>query len=227
MLIFVLFIYIIKYDDFFDGDDDDDLLYLTQVAEIETKIAQSSNVANSTPLQTCNALQSDNKVNKPTCSIPKNMSINTKIKSTPTIRQTKLSDILVPNISKISSNSTAQSSKHQKEWSTENNSNSTASLLDAKPTSGKRIASSPVHTETKRPSVEFDISQEIWDDIDMDVNFSNPLIKVLKSASIVKCSKIQVKQNRWICSGIIVMDKTEYEVEFSSEVGHIYNKKMY
>jgi len=206
----------LKYDDFFDGDDDD-LLYLTQVAEIETKIAQSGVMTNSTPLQ------NSSKINKPKCSVPKSKNIETKKKPTPTVRQTKISDILGPSISKMSNSSTGQSSsRNQNDWSVENNSNSFASLLGAKQTTGKRVASSPVHTETKRPSVDSHISEDVWDDIDMDVNISSPLVKVLKSASVVKKSKIQVKQNKWVCSGV-VMDETKHEVEFSSEVSHRHN----
>lgn len=194
------------------------------MVDIEIKIAQSENIVNPTPLQTFNAFQNNNKVNTPTSSVPTNKYTETKKKSIPTIRQTKIPDILGTSTSKTSSSSTSQSSIHQNDCSVESNSNSIAKLLDIEQTSGKRVASSPVHAETKKPLVEFHISEDVWDDIDMDIDISNPLIKVLKSASVVKNSKIQVKQNKWICSGI-VMSETKHEVEFSSEVSYKYNTK--
>lgn len=183
------------------------------MAEIETGLAQSSNV-NATPLQTFNTHQLNTKVNKPTVS-----KINNTERHRPavTVKQTKISDMLGPSTSSnsiASSSSSAASTSHQNYRSTESN------TITVKQASGKRVASSPVHTETKRPSVEIHMPEDDWDDIDMDVNILNPLIKVFESASVIKNSKIQVKQNEWICSGIVLDVTTKHEVEFSSEVSH-------
>uniref|UniRef100_A0A2S2P477 RecQ-mediated genome instability protein 1 n=1 Tax=Schizaphis graminum TaxID=13262 RepID=A0A2S2P477_SCHGA len=202
---------IITYDDFFDGDDDD-LLYLTQVAEIETRLTQSNNV-NSVSLQTFNTHQQNTKVNKTNISAPKNNKIITNKKPLVTEKQTKIPDMLGPSTSSTSNrNLFAESARHQNDNTIDNNS------IPVKHVSGKRIATSPVYTETKRPSIELHTLDDDWDDIDMDIDVSNPLIKILNSASIVKNSKIQVKQNEWICSGIVMDESKHEEVEFSSEV---------
>lgn len=203
---------IITYDDFFDGDDDD-LLYLTQMAEIETQLTQSNNIVNSVPPQTFDAHQHNIKVNKTNISAPKNNNIITNKKPLITAKQTKISDMLGPSTSSTSSrNSFAESTRCQ------NDNNIDNSHMAVKHTSGKRIASSPVYTETKRASIELHTPVDDWDDMDMDIDVLNPLIKVLNSASIVKNSKIQVKQNEWICSGIVMDESKHEEVEFSSEV---------
>lgn len=191
------------------------------MVEIETGITQSDNLIKSAPplkihQQTLN--QYNTQVNKPTGSISKNK-IETKQIPTTTARQTKISDILRPSTSKLVTSSLTESTKCQNDWSVESNS------IAVKQPPGKRVASSPVHVKPKRPSIESHIHGEIWDDIDMDINISNQLIKVLKSASVVKNSKIQVKQNKWICSGIVV-DESKYEVEFSSEVNFKLSKKL-
>jgi len=212
-----MFLIFIKYDDFFDGDDD--LLYLTQMAEIETRLTQSNNVVNSKPLQTFNANQHNTIVNKTNISNPKNNNILTNKKPTVTTKQTKISDMLGASTSTASSRSlVVESTRRQNDGSIENNS------MAVKQTSGKRIATSPVYTETKRPSVELHTPEDNWGDIDMDIDVSGPLIKVINSASIVKNSKIQVKQNEWICSGIVMDESRHEEVEFSSEVKSKNNK---
>lgn len=183
------------------------------MAEIETGISQSDNIVKSAPKQTLNVYPHNNtstKVNKPTCSVPKSK-IETKQLPSTTIRQTKISDILRPSTSKLVTSSITESIKRPNDWSIESHS------LAVEQSSGKRLASSPVHAQPKRSSIEPHIPEEIWDNMDMDVDDSNPLIKVLKFASVVKNSKIQVKQNKWICSGIVV-DESKYEVEFSSDV---------
>ncbi|XP_025205637.1 recQ-mediated genome instability protein 1-like isoform X3 [Melanaphis sacchari] len=203
---------IITYDDFFDGDDDD-LLYLTQMAEIETRLTQSNNIVNSVPLQTFDAHQHDTNVNKTKVSAPKNNNLITNKKPVVTAKQTKISDMLGPSTASTSSrNSFAESTRHQNDNTIDNNS------MSVKHISGKRIASSPIYTETKRPSIELHTPEDDWGDIDMDIDVSNPLIKILNSASIVKNSKIQVKQNEWICSGIVMDESKHEEVEFSSDV---------
>ncbi|XP_022165868.1 recQ-mediated genome instability protein 1-like isoform X2 [Myzus persicae] len=196
---------IITYDDFFDGDDD--LLYLTQMAEIETKFTESNNVS----LQTFGTDQNNTKVNKTTIAVPKNNNITNK-KPAVTAKQTKISDMLGPSTSTAFRGSVAESTRCQNDRSIENNSK------NVKQISAKRIASSPVYTETKRPSIELPKPDDDWGDIDMDIDVSNPLIKVLNSASIIKNSKIQVKQNEWICSGIVMDESKHEEAEFSSEV---------
>lgn len=199
---------IITYDDFFDGDDD--LLYLTQVAEIETKFTQSNNVINSAPFDTH---QPNTKVNTTEIAVPKNNNIITNKKPTVTAKQAKISDMLGPSTSTASNRSSvAEPTRCQNDKIIENSS------MNVKHTSGKRNASSPVYTETKRPSIELHTLEDDWGDIDMDIDVSNPLIKVLNSASIVKNSKIQVKQNEWICSGIVMDESKHEEVEFSSNV---------
>lgn len=203
-----------KYDDFFDGDDDD-LLYLTQVAEIETGLAQSSKAVNSTTFNTFNVHQHNTtKVNKP--AVPKTKKADTNRKLAVTGKQTKISDMLGPSTSMASFSSSAVPTRNQNDRTVESNSATLQQTL------GKRIATSPLHTETKRPSVEFQESDVDWDDMDVDmdidVNISNPLVKVFSSASVIKNSKIQVKQNEWICSGIVMDGTTKHEVEFSSEV---------
>lgn len=195
-----------KYDDFFDGDDDD-LLYLTQMAE--TKLTQS-NMSNSVPLQTFDTPLHNTNVNNTKISVPKSNITNKK----PAVigRQTKISDMLAPSTSTASRSSVAKPTWCQNDSTIENNS------MNVKQISGKRIASSPVYTETKKPSIEEHRPDDDWGDIDMDIDVSNPLIKVINSASIVKNSKIQVKQNEWICSGIVMDESKHEEVEFSSEV---------
>jgi len=195
-----------KYDDFFDGDDDD-LLYLTQMAE--TKLTQS-NVSNSVPLQTFDTPLHNTNVNNTKISVPKSNITNKK--PAVTGRQTKISDMLAPSTSTASRSSVAEPTRCQNDDTIENNS------MNVKQISGKRIASSPVYTETKKPSIELHRPDDDWGDIDMDIDVSNPLIKVIHSASIVKNSKIQVKQNEWICSGIVMDESKHEEVEFSSEV---------
>lgn len=181
------------------------------MAEIETGITQSDNIVKSAPLQTHQSTlyQYNTEVNKPTSSVSKN-TLETKQIPT-TSRQTKISDILRPSTSKLVTSSITESTRRQNDWSIESNS------VAVEQPPGKRVASSPIHVEPKRRSIEPHLPRDIWDDIDMDIDISNPLIKVLKSASVVKYSKIQVKQNKWICSGT-VMDESKYEVEFSSEV---------
>lgn len=176
---------------------------MTQVAEIETNIAQSS----TTPVQTTKAQKHNTKINKPPLSVPKVSNIETNKKPT-TVRQTKISDLLGSSTSK-----TSTSYSHQV---VESNS------LINKQASGKRVASSPVNTETKKLSVEFHDPEDIWDDFDMDVDVLNTSTKVLNCASVFKNSKIQVKQDEWICSGIVMEGTKQEEVEFSSEVS---NKK--
>lgn len=185
---------------------------MTQVAEIETIIPQSKNIVNST-----NAYQHNTNINLPKSSVPKN-NIKTNKKPINTIRQTKISDMLVPSssTSTVTSNSMDKPIKCQNEQSIESNN------ITVKQSSEKRLAS-PVHTETKRSSVEqyiTEIPEDIWESMDVDV--TNPSVKVLKSASVVKNSKIQVKQNEWICSGIVVDETGQKEVEFSSEVNYLY-----
>lgn len=81
--------------------------------------------------------------------------------------------------------------------------------------SGKKEASgSPLQAQTKRPSLEYKVA-------DKDSNtklFSNSYSKILNSVKIVKLSKIQVKQNEWICSGSIVCEAKQEDVEFSASV---------
>lgn len=103
---------------------------------------------------------------------------------------------------------------HRSDRSIENN------KIPDKQKLGKRIASSPLDEKFKRPPVELHNSQNIWNDIFMDIDIPNPLIKVLKSTSVVKNSKIQVKQDEWICSGILMDNMNKIEVEFSSEVSY-------
>jgi len=178
------------------------------MAEIETRLTQSNNVANSVPpLQTFDTHQHNTKVNTTTISVPKNNNITNK-KPAVTARQTKISDMLGPSTSTAYKSSVAEPIRCPNDRTMENNS------LNIKQISGKRNASSPVYTETKRPSIELHRPEDVWGDIDV----SNPLIKVLNSASIVKNSKIQVKQNEWICSGIMMDESKHEEVEFSSEV---------
>lgn len=189
---------------------------MTQVAEIETRIPQPENLVNSTLLQSTNAYQNNTKINKPTSSVPKKNNIKTNKKPINTIRQTKISDMLGPNTSTVSSNSKDKPIKCQNEWSARSNNTEVEQSL------GKRLASSPVHKETKKPPIKHYISEvpeDIWENMDVDV--LNPLVKVLKFASVVKNSKIQVKQNKWICSGIVTDETGQKEVEFSSEVGYI------
>ncbi|VVC40030.1 Hypothetical protein CINCED_3A012740 [Cinara cedri] len=203
---------VITYDDFFDGDDDE-LLYLTQVAEIETKFAQSNNTVESTPLQTFNAHQNIiKKEQKPTKSVSKNNKVETIKKTATTTRQTKISDILGPSTSTSSSSSLLSTVRQQND-----NHVKVGNTADIQ-TLGKRVASSPLHTDTKRPSVEQYRPEEIWDDINMDIDVSNPLIKILKCTSVYKNSKIQVKQNEWVCAGILLDANKHLEVEFSSKV---------
>jgi len=208
----VFFVIIYKYDDFFDGDDD--LLYLTQVAEIETKMAQSNNVVDSKSLQTFNTLQHNTEVNKTTFSVPMNTNIETIRKPTPSTKQTKLTNMLGSSTSTTSCSSIAEPTRLQNDWKSQNNDIANSQM------SGKRIASSPIHDETKRSLVEIYNPEDIWNDIDMDVNVSTPLVKILSSTTIIKNSKIQVKQNKWICSGIVIDQTKEIEVEFSSEVSY-------
>lgn len=189
------------------------------MAEIETGLTQSSNIANSTSSQSFNTHRLNTEINKST--VLKNNSSETNKKPAVTVRQTKISDLLGPSTSAASSSSITVSNEHQNYKSTESNSRS------VKQASGKRVASSPVHAETKRPSVEIHLPEDDWDDIDMDVNVSNPLIKIFKSASIIKYSKIQVKQNEWICSGTVIDQTTKYEVEFSSEVSNEFMNSNY
>lgn len=207
-----MFLLYIKYDDFFDGDDE--LVYLTQVAEIESRIAQPDNTVNSTPFQTITH-HPNNKTNKPNFSVPNNKNIETKNRVTSSAKQTKISHMLAPSTSK-----TPHSSVHEPPRNHNDIPVKKQSVLINQAT-GKRVASSPVHAEFKRPSVKFHNPEDIWDDIVMDVDISNPLIKVLKSASVVKYSKIQVKQTEWICSGTVLDDDmSEKEVELSSEVSY-------
>lgn len=201
-----------KYDDFFDGDDDE-LLFLTQVVENETEIAQYNNKVKSPPLQAFNAQQHNIKIElKPTISVPNNNIVKTNRKAVTTTRQTKISNILGPSTSKSSSSSLISAVSHQ------NDKPVNASSTAVKQTLGKRIASSPLHTDKKRPSVEPYRPEDIWDDINMDVDDSNPLIKVLKCTPVYKNSKIQVKQNEWVCSGTVIDENKHVEVEFSSKV---------
>jgi len=182
------------------------------MAEIETRLTQSNNVANSAPpLQTFDTHKHNTEVNKTSISVPKNNNITNK-KPAVTARQTKISDMLGPSTSTAYKSSVAEPIRCQNDRTIENNS------MNIKQISGKRNASSPVYTETKRPSIELHIPEDDWGDIDMDIDVSNPLIKVLNSVSIVKNSKIQVKQNEWICSGIMMDESKHEEVEFSSEV---------
>lgn len=182
------------------------------MAEIETRLTQSDNVANSVPpLQTFDTHQHNTNVNKITTSVPKNNNITNKNPAV-NARQTKISDMLGPSTSTASTNSVAEPIRFQNDRTIENNS------MNIKQISGKRIASSPVYTETKRPSIELHTPEDNWGDIDIDIDVSNPLIKVINSASIVKNSKIQVKQNEWICSGIMMDESKHEEVEFSPDV---------
>lgn len=212
------------------------MLYLTQVAEIETRFTQSNNEINTLPLSTSNAQQHYTKANNPKMS--KNNKVTNK-KPASTIKQTKISDMLGSSTSAASSSSITKSTKMFDTFgpSTSTSSNnliagSTKCLTNTpieyncmavKQTSGKRIASSPIQAKTKRPSTDNHISNEDWDltDMDLDIDVSNPLVKVLKSASVVKNSKIQVKQNEWICSGIVKEETKTEEVEFSSKVSYI------
>lgn len=182
------------------------------MAEIETGLTESRNIASSTPLQSINTHQLNYEINKSI--VPKNNSFEINKKPAVTVRQTKISDILGSSTSMTSSSSSAVSTWHQNYSSIESNSTS------VKQAPGKRVASSPVHSETKRPSIEVHMPEDDWDDIDMNVNISNPLIKVIKSASVIKYSKIQVKQNEWICSGSVMDETTKHEVEFSSDVSN-------
>lgn len=185
------------------------------MAEIETQLTQSNNIVNSVPQQTFDAHQHNTKVNKTNISPPKKNNIITNKKPLVTAKQTKISDMLGPSTSSISSrNSFAESTRCQNDNRIDN------SHKGVQHTSGKRIASSPVYTETKRPSIELHTPVDDWGDMDMDMDIDvlNPSIKVLNSASIVKNSKIQVKQNEWICSGIVMDESKHEEVEFSSEV---------
>ncbi|XP_025416538.1 uncharacterized protein LOC112687804 isoform X2 [Sipha flava] len=227
---------VITFDDFFDGDDDE-LLYLTQVVEIEKRFSQSNNKMNSVPSATINT-QNSTKAYNPKLSILKNNKITNK-KLISTIKQTKISDMLGsstsaassssvtestrpinmfdmfgPSTSSSSNNLLARSTKCQADESIENN------CMAMKQSSGKRVASSPIQAKTKRPSIEIHIPEEDWDlsTMNVDIDISDPLVKVFKSASIVKNSKIQVKQNEWICSGIIKEETKTEEVEFSSKV---------
>lgn len=182
------------------------------MAEIETGLIESRTIANSTPLQSFNTHRPNTEIKKPI--VPKNNNSETNRKPAVSVRQTKISDMLGASTSMASSSSSAMSTWQQNYKPIESNS------TVAKQASGKRVASSPVHAETKRPSVEIHMPKDDWDDIDMDFNVSNPLIKVFKSASVIKYSKIQVKQNEWICSGSVIDETTKHEVEFSSEVSN-------
>lgn len=190
------------------------------MAEIETKISQSHNIApvNSALLQTSNAHQHNIKVNNPTSSFPKtnkntkNTNLETNKKSCSTVKQTKISDILKPSSSKASCSSKVETTRHQVDSSVKN------VRMDVKQSSGKREASSPVNIKTKRPSDVQEIPEEIWDDFSMDVDISNlNTIKVLKSASVLKYTKIQVKED-WVLSGIVIDGTEHIEVDFSSKV---------
>lgn len=185
---------------------------MTQVAEIETQIAQSVNEMKSTPAQT-SVPKNNTNVNQPTSSVSKHNTLETK-KQLIAVKQTKISDMLGPSTSAAFHSSLVKLPlpKYKNDSCIEKYD------LANKQTSGKRVASSPVRTETKKSSVEFHNPEDIWDDIDMDFDDSSSLIKVLKSTSVVKNSKIQVKQNEWICSGIIMDETNQKEVEFSSEV---------
>lgn len=227
-----------QYDDFFDGDDDE-LLYLTQVAEIETKFSQSNNKINSVPLATINT-QHNTEAYYSQLSVPKNNKVTNK-KPISITKQTKISDMLSSGTSAASSSSVTDSTRPINMFgmfgpSTSSSSNnlltkSTKCQTDEpieyncmaiKQISGKRVASSPVQAKTKRPSTEIHISEEDWDltDLNVDIDISDPLVKVFKSASVVKNSKIQVKQNKWICSGIVKEETKTEEVEFSSKVSY-------
>lgn len=183
------------------------------MAEIETGIAQSKTAVNLIPVQTFNTNQQNSKLNKPKSLVPEKEIFPTESnkKTTVTVRQTKISDILAPSTSntKTSSLATETTRKHDSYMETYN--------TDAKQMPGKREASSPVNTEPKRPSIEFHETFDDWDDVDMDT-FSNSKVKVLNSTSVIKNSKIQVKQNEWICSGIVLNETKREEVEFSSKV---------
>lgn len=180
------------------------------MAEIETGLIESRSIASSTPVQSFDTHRPSTEIKKPT--VPKNNNSETSRKPAVSVRQTKISDMLGASTSTASSSSLGMSTWHQNHKPIESNSTL------AKQASGKRVASSPLHAETKRPSVEIHMLEDDWDNIDMDVNVSNPLTKIFKSASIIKYSKIQVKQSEWICSGSVMDETTKHEVEFSSEV---------
>lgn len=187
------------------------------MAEIETQINQSDNIVNSASLQTSNVDQHNIKVNNPTFSVPKTNSLETNKKLHSTAKQTKISDILKPSSSKAFSSSVVESTKHQVDVSVKN------IRMDIKQPSGKREASSPVNIKTKRISDGLEIPEEIWDDFSMDIDISNlneiQSCKVLKSASVLKYTKIQVKED-WVLSGIVVDGTEHIEVDFSSKVSY-------
>lgn len=191
---------------------------MTQVIENETEIAQYNNTVKSPPLQAFNVQQHNiKKEHKPTISLPNNNRVVTNRKAATTTRQTKITNILGPSTSRASSsNSLISTASHQNDKSVK------VSSTAVKQTSGKRIASSPLQTDKKRPSVEPYIPEDIWDDINMDIEDSNPLIKVLKCTPVYKNSKIQVKQNEWVCSGTVIDENKHVEVEFSSKVSCIH-----
>lgn len=205
----------LKYDDFFDGDDED-LLYLTQVAEMETGIAQSNNLIDYMPQSTFDTRQQNTGVNKPIQSVPKNSVVEKK--KTTTVRQTKLSDMLGPSTS---------SSSYSNNFSTNitTGHNIERNNVVGKQTSSKREASSPVHAQTKRPSTELHGSLSNSNNVDMD-KVTNPLVKTIQAATFIKNSKIQIKQNEWICSGMLLNGTKQEEVEFSSEVSCCSKKKI-
>lgn len=207
----VCFSLFFKYDDFFDGDDDE-LLYLTQVVEMETKIAESNNPVKSTQFQTSQMTHQNNikKEQIPTISVTKNNKVETIKRAVTTAGPTKMSDIVGPSTSVASSSSLISTARYP------NDKDVIVNSTDITQTSGKRIASSPLHMDTKRPSIELYKSEDIWDVINMER--SNPLIKILKCTSVYKNSKIQIKQNEWVCSGTVIDKNTLVEVEFSSEV---------
>lgn len=216
------------------------MLYLTQVAEIETKFSQSNNKINSVSSITLNTKQHNTNTNNPTLLVPKNNDLTNR--KPVTTKQTKISDMLGSSTSAASSSSitestrptkifdmfnpsTSTSSKHLKAESTrcQNDQSMEFNCMAVKQSSGKRVASSPIQAQTKRPSTDLHVSEEDWDltDMDIDIDFSNPLVKILNSALVVKNSKIQVKKNEWICSGIVKSETQSEEVEFSSKVSYV------
>ncbi|XP_050440856.1 recQ-mediated genome instability protein 1-like [Adelges cooleyi] len=193
---------IISFDDFMD-DDEADLLCLTQVAELESRLNQPTSTESSTR-QLSLPQQHKNIINT---SIPENISKPT-VKKTNVTKQTKLSNVFNSQNPGPSRHSVHPTSNILN-TSIETN-NSADNQISAK----REASSSPVHAQPKRSSLEFQVT-----DVEMDtIDFEFPEYKTVNEAKTVQLSKIQVKQNKWICSGKISYGTIHEDVEFSTPV---------
>ncbi|XP_050522458.1 recQ-mediated genome instability protein 1-like isoform X2 [Daktulosphaira vitifoliae] len=199
------------YEDFMDDDEEDDLLCLSQITEIESHIIQTSNITEAPTLskELCKTTQKSSSNCNDNFSISINTNTNKSDKTNENIqlKQNQITDIFRPSHSK--SNNLTVNSVHKFNTSTDTNNSSNAQVT------GKREASgSPLQAQTKRPSLEYKVA-------DKDLNISNTELfvnsnnKIFNSVKVVKLSKIQVKQSEWICSGTIICDSKQEDVEFS------------